>query len=428
MNEIYLIKNKNNNGILDEKDILFLKNLNLSYDSYIISNEDLKKLKNLEELYLFNYSVINDDCLKHLTNLKKLSLTFDSVISDNGIKDLINLKELNIWPSDKITDQSFINLKKLKIISLYRNKTITDDAIKNIDTLKSLDLSFNEKITNEGIKNLKNLKNLSLRGNENITDKGLNKLTNLKSLDLTLNEKITDKGIKNLINLEELILDSNNIITNEGIKKLKNLRKLSLNKNYNISDEGIKNLVNLKSLILNDSGDITNNGLKKLVNIDINNLEGYDLFNEKTNSFKLDIKNTINNPKALEKFIREKLGQRNFNLEESRQVNHLRFDFDAQDNIESILKNSKIIELFEGLFFKEKILIHSWKGTIVALIINKLDFEKYKNRYFDSEIIRNVVFDECIDDEELPYLNIINYSGCGTVEIIEDLILKLNIY
>ncbi len=119
----------------------------------------------------------------------------------------------------------------------------------------------------------------------------------------------------------------------------------------------------------------------------------------------------------LDKYVRIKLGQKypvpdyyNQNPDNSdyRRIEHLRFDFHAGEDYQD---NNDIISLFENDLRsnKYKIVVHSWKGSFWAYIINKEYYDSYN--YYD---IYNI--------DKYPYVQRMTLTGMGTVDIIKHLI------
>ena len=101
------------------------------------------------------------------------------------------------------------------------------------------------------------------------------------------------------------------------------------------------------------------------------------------------------------------MGQTDFIKNKS---NHLRFDFDAKDDIKP---NKEIIDLFKDFYNDKYAIIHSHKGSIVCYIIEKKDYLKYN--YWNLDIAY-------INFCSLPYILDKDYSGEGTISIIEDIL------
>jgi len=83
---------------------------------------------------------------------------------------------------------------------------------------------------------------------------------------------------------------------------------------------------------------------------------------------------------------------------------HLRFNFDAGENIEH---NKNIIKLFDNLLPNTEVVIHSYKGQIEAYICPK------EINYWEQ--IKDLV------DMKLPFFYKIDFSGLGTIEIINNI-------
>ena len=98
-----------------------------------------------------------------------------------------------------------------------------------------------------------------------------------------------------------------------------------------------------------------------------------------------------------------------------KQTNHLRFDFHSTKKYE-IENNKKIIETFNDLFKNYRVIIHSYKGTLSALITTLYNYEKF-NKYYFTEMFKIIN-----EDTKLPYIRVINYNGEGTIDIIVDII------
>jgi hypothetical protein len=112
--------------------------------------------------------------------------------------------------------------------------------------------------------------------------------------------------------------------------------------------------------------------------------------------------------RIIDKYIRMKLGQ-SYPIHEYKK-DHLRIDFDAQDETEH---NKKVIELFEDDFFnKKKVVLHSEKGGISVYIVSKENYDKYD--YWKYKSFNEMVF---------PYeIKLIDRGGISTIEIIEKII------
>ncbi len=91
------------------------------------------------------------------------------------------------------------------------------------------------------------------------------------------------------------------------------------------------------------------------------------------------------------------------------QYNHLKLDFDARNNINN---NKKLIESLNDLFKNYRVVIHSSKGTIFALITSLHNYTKYYDDYWEYSF----------KEPDLPYIKYNEYSGNGTVSIICEIV------
>lgn len=148
----------------------------------------------------------------------------------------------------------------------------------------------------------------------------------------------------------------------------------------------------------------------------------------------------INSLTDLQKFIRIKLGQNfdNLSYDEYGRIVHKRLEMgacrcsgNACSNCEGqkqeyscnddIYENNKeLCDIFnnDNILGLYRIVTYCWKGSITGYLINKEDYNKhdYWNSKYRSDGVNEVL--------TLPYDFIKEYSGSGTVNIIEDLIKK----
>jgi len=141
--------------------------------------------------------------------------------------------------------------------------------------------------------------------------------------------------------------------------------------------------------------------------------------NNQTKFDKNKIKTFLKKPRKFEKFIRLKLGQKEFG--KNNKPEHLRFTF-HQENINNFLSDMSIIYLFKYLFPTNKsIFIDSWKGSIHAFIGLDLDIIKligFKTHSYLIEKTGSMILDTNKSD-------VLCYNGDGTIGIIQDLLKKL---
>jgi hypothetical protein len=172
------------------KELTFVDGDSLPTENFYVTLERFKRLTGLKELSLAKASITDagPENLKGLKSLTKLTLFDCPEITDAGlehIKGLTNLTELNVNHCDKITDAGLVHLKGLTSLTklwLWECSNLTDTGL-------------------EHVKGLTNLTHLDLRGCVEITDAGLehlNGLTKLEALVLIRCPKITDVGINKL--------------------------------------------------------------------------------------------------------------------------------------------------------------------------------------------------------------------------------------
>jgi hypothetical protein len=141
-----------------------------------ITDDGIKHMTNLEELYVICNNNITDGALEDLNKLKILDIGGYSGITNKGLTKLQNLVKL--MPSENITGEGLKHLKSLKILDLCFNKTLLDNDIMHLENLEEIILRCNEKITINSLKELKKLKKIDIRNNDNIKYHDLSKLTN----------------------------------------------------------------------------------------------------------------------------------------------------------------------------------------------------------------------------------------------------------
>lgn len=161
----------------------------------------------------------------------------------------------------------------------------------------------------------------------------------------------------------------------------------------------------------------------------------------------------MNNPIEFEKFIRIKLGQTIFPTPDCNEYEnpcnicikihtseiicknekcynyyhnywkkhgHLRFNFHACDDKIINDNNNKILDLFSEFYKDKKCIIKSYKGVVYIQVVSSFNSKKYD--YMSEE---NKFYESCYH-AKYPYIAILHYSGRGTVEIIQDLIMQFN--
>ena len=194
----------------------------------IITLDDLKWFKNLQELTIFRHGIKSLAGIEELTNLRKLMVRDNEICSiepvrnlknlvrfdcaDNPVRDyapLSNLTNLEELCASKVDMSMLENLTKLK--SLYSPcGTISDISV----LIKMPDLEYlnlrNNNISNvDSLGNLKNLTYLDI-GENNISNiDSLSNLNELTHLDLRDNQIYDFSAIEDLAQLEYICLSGN---------------------------------------------------------------------------------------------------------------------------------------------------------------------------------------------------------------------------
>jgi hypothetical protein len=179
------------------KDISALKQLTtirkLSLPGSVSDLSPLNALKKLESLEIQNSKITNLDALEGLTNLHTLFIPGNRELSDiTGLKRLGNLETL--WLSEsKVGDLSPLkDLKKIKVLRVNSTKVSDLSPIKNLKNVEELDFGHTEVNDVSFIKDFKNLKSLTMWQTKVNDISLLNKLKNLESLNIS--NDILDKG------------------------------------------------------------------------------------------------------------------------------------------------------------------------------------------------------------------------------------------
>ncbi|WP_053954794.1 leucine-rich repeat domain-containing protein [Inediibacterium massiliense] len=229
--DLYLEKNiiqtlDQHNKKISIKDLENIKELSIGKRVRILDGiENLKNLKKLE------MDCKNLQDYSELKALKKLETLWIYNVDDeklNFLKEYKNLKELHIsFKNDK--SENIILPKHLKKLKITKGVNIHIDYVKTSPYLEELDLSQRQIVDFTPLMELKNLKKL------NISD------TNINTLDV----------IKNLYSLEKLDISKSMIsYTRDSIKDLTPLMKLEKLNDLDIScNIGVKNIVPLETLM-----------------------------------------------------------------------------------------------------------------------------------------------------------------------------------
>lgn len=158
------------NGYVSEED--YTRVTKMTYEQYSEEDNMLKnisKMTNLEELYLFNASVLEDysflsrlpklkvlfigdakglnslDFMKNLKSLKRLEITKSNIEDISVLKDNLSISELILWDNQKLTDYRVIStLKSLEILDIKANpKSVVPDT-SNLEHLRENNFRFSD--------------------------------------------------------------------------------------------------------------------------------------------------------------------------------------------------------------------------------------------------------------------------------------------
>lgn len=101
-----------------------------SEQTYNMTNDELKKYKCLQSLYLRYNSSITDECISGLTGLTQLDLSYSSTITINGLKSLTNLTSLNLKSNreESFTIDALNSLPSLKHVYTDSKRIILRDG------------------------------------------------------------------------------------------------------------------------------------------------------------------------------------------------------------------------------------------------------------------------------------------------------------
>jgi hypothetical protein len=184
----------------------------------------LRNLTGLEDLYIWDSTLISDAGvanLKNLVNLRNLHLD-KSKVTDDGFRQLAGLKKLEhlVLEDSPFSDRGLAAVRDMKRLtwlciggSPTIDSAITDDGlsvIAGLQNLQILDLGFS-KVSDQGLSHiigLKKLTTLDLQGCEGITNEGLTYISQLENLQSLLlkDTMVTSPGLEHLMRLKQLKL------------------------------------------------------------------------------------------------------------------------------------------------------------------------------------------------------------------------------
>jgi serine/threonine protein kinase/Leucine-rich repeat (LRR) protein len=220
----------------------------------ITSLEDLKYMKNIHTLALYNQNISDLSPLKELTNLTCLGLGANNINSVSEIAGLERLKILDL-SGNPITNNA---LKQINTLTSLESLDLGDTAISDLSILKEMNLKslsiFNLKLMDcDGLEELTSLERLITTGvNNSITETGLSKIVKLSKLrelrimggdfsDLSVLKELTSLTYLDLcachidsleglvgMNLTTLFFDNTQVKDLEVLKNFKDLTTIGI--------------------------------------------------------------------------------------------------------------------------------------------------------------------------------------------------------
>ncbi len=158
----------------------------------------LKKLSNLEILWINDAQVSNCEPLKGLTKLQYLHLEGTQVSRLEPLKDLKNLQTLHLRSTQVSNLEPIKDLKSLQMLDLRSTKVSNLEPIKDLKSLQYLYLMDIQVSSIEPIKDLESLQYLYLMNTQVSNLEPIKKLKNLKYFYFWNCPNITDEQIKDL--------------------------------------------------------------------------------------------------------------------------------------------------------------------------------------------------------------------------------------
>ncbi len=227
----------------------------------------LEKFTNLQELAIYAHFPENaiPKWMKVLSKLGVINLDSQFSIDLSALKKLYNLQELFLEANPISSLEPIKGLKNLRRLSLSNTQVSNLNPIKNLANLEIFEINDETQISDiEALKQLKNLKTIRI-GNIKISNlKPIKDLINLQTLRL-YNTSVSDiEPIKELINLQTLAFDKSFLSDLEHITGLINLQTLSLVETEVSDLKPLKNLKNLQKLYIRDCKNITDEQVEDL--------------------------------------------------------------------------------------------------------------------------------------------------------------------
>ncbi|CAL5970960.1 leucine-rich_repeat domain-containing protein [Hexamita inflata] len=170
--------------------IIGLTKLNL-WSCEIRSTEALRKLVNIEELYLNGNKDIDITALQYLTDLTKLQLESCNLVNLDALRPLKKLEELNIFDNQIVYLQPLVELKQLSQLDASSNKIIDIESIRLHPNFDSFDLSFQNQPIEEELEVANIMKDIN---NQISSLNQMNKKSSrIKEINTVFRQKITQQ-------------------------------------------------------------------------------------------------------------------------------------------------------------------------------------------------------------------------------------------
>ena len=223
-----------------------LKHLNLTSNKLTLedekSQEILKSMTYLENLYLVNNNITNIEAINNLKNLKNLYIAGNN-INLQEIQDIIsNLTTLTV-STEVLKTITNCDINKITTLNLITSNLTEIPDLSKFSKLTKLSLYNNPNISNFNmISKIASLESLDLNNN-NLHGRTINlsKLTNLTNLNLSENTLWSEdlenlKALKNNTGLT-INLSNNSIIDATALLELNPTTKIDLRNNINLSQD-----------------------------------------------------------------------------------------------------------------------------------------------------------------------------------------------
>ncbi|MFC3678727.1 leucine-rich repeat domain-containing protein [Bacterioplanoides pacificum] len=269
-----LLRDKNNNGIMDEEELVVFDKAGIFYN-YLITYQyalnsngdiwylnmsfsdfsDLSMLSGFKNLKVFecHSCKTRDINLKRESSIEYLNLGGASIESITDVSGFKNLQHLSIdFYGNDLSKFKFNNIKWL---DLKAHNIDNISFLKDFDSLKFLYLWVNDNDEYDLSMLPEGLTRFILGGGEKSTNfSSIGRLTNLKDLDLRSDALSNTSFLSKLKNLEYLFIsDSPNINKVDGLEFLDHLEEIHLVRIPIDSISAIRSLKNLKHIGISDT-------------------------------------------------------------------------------------------------------------------------------------------------------------------------------